>query len=359
MFPTYVRLGYSIPAYRLSRVLNHPLAKPINITLSVTNRCYSRCRSCNVWKVHKENPEIATQEMTTEEWGKCLKSLGRGPIWFTITGGETTLRDDLPQIVSLIAKHNRPRYINLATSGIYPKKTISIVRETLKITSKNNILFTLNLSIDEIDERYEEVRGVPKGFEKVKETFFGLKELKKEFPEFVLGVNMVISRLNYKRFKEIHNYIMDKLGPDSFVSEIVERRKAIYFDDDLSIPDEDAQEILNYLIEYENQKSEQAKVIGFFRRRYYRILKKIIHDKREAMPSYSGIASCTISYNGDVWDAPKETNIFGSLRENGYDFSRVWKSDRARNERKKLRAKREYSTTANPLYTDMLCNLKI
>ena len=163
----YLKLAYIIPTYWASKAFNHAIAKPINVTLSVTNRCYSKCKSCNVWKQHKENPEIAKQEMTLKEWEASLKSLGKTPIWFTITGGETTLRDDLPEIVSLIASYNKPRYINLATSGIYPKKTIKIVRDILKITSKHNILFTLNLSIDEIDEKYEEVRGVPNGFEKV------------------------------------------------------------------------------------------------------------------------------------------------------------------------------------------------
>ncbi len=118
----YLSLIYHIFNYRLSRFFNKPFSFPINLTLSVTNICYSRCKTCNVWKIHKKYPDRSKKELKLEEWEKILRSIGKTPIWVTVTGGETMLRADLPDIINHVEKYNKPKYINIATSGIYPEK---------------------------------------------------------------------------------------------------------------------------------------------------------------------------------------------------------------------------------------------
>ncbi|MEK6916340.1 MAG: radical SAM protein, partial [Nanoarchaeota archaeon] len=123
MILAYIKLGTKILLYKLSRTLGYPLAKPINITLSITNKCYSRCKSCNVWKIYPNAPNLMSKELKIEEWQKIFQSIGKGPVWFTFTGGETMLREDIDTMVRYIMKYNKPAYINIATSGIYPEKT--------------------------------------------------------------------------------------------------------------------------------------------------------------------------------------------------------------------------------------------
>ena len=70
-----------VPLFQAYRRFGWPKLLPLNITLSPSPRCNSRCLTCNIW-MKREN------EMTLDEWDKALASLGRAPYWFTTSGGE-------------------------------------------------------------------------------------------------------------------------------------------------------------------------------------------------------------------------------------------------------------------------------
>ena len=74
-----------IPAYKLMHLLGRGDVDPINVTISTTFRCNSRCLTCNVY-------ERPVDELSVEEWGKVFEALGRSPVWFTFSGGEPFLR---------------------------------------------------------------------------------------------------------------------------------------------------------------------------------------------------------------------------------------------------------------------------
>jgi MoaA/NifB/PqqE/SkfB family radical SAM enzyme len=89
-----------IPALKASYATGHMLTLPVNITVSGSYRCNSRCKTCNVWL-------LPNDDLTLEEWDRVFESLGRAPYWFTFSGGEPTLRKDLPDMV---ASAYRPRH---------------------------------------------------------------------------------------------------------------------------------------------------------------------------------------------------------------------------------------------------------
>jgi len=353
-----IKLVYSMLLYNISRRIEYPLVKPINITLITTNRCYSRCKTCNIWKIAHDKPESFKEEFSLEEWKKTLKSLGRSPIWFTLTGGETMLMKDLVGVVGLIARYNKPKFINIATSGIYPKKTIDNIEKILETLSPKNILLTVNLSVDEIGERYDFVRGVPGGFNKVIETLKGFKRLKKKYPKFIIGTNVVLSKYNNKRFKDICNHIIEDLKPDSLVSEVGAKRKTLHLKKDISIPLDEYIENLDFLIENETQIGE-ARITSFFRKRYYCLVKEHLIKNKEIVKCYSLYASCDISCTGEVSNCPVLSEEIGNLRTVGYDFYKLWFSKRAKDVRRQIKKDRCFCNTANPNYTNLLSEFKI
>src|SRR6185436_19645102 len=81
-----------VPGYRLMHAFGFPRMKPVNLTISTTFRCNSRCLTCNVY----ERPVV---ELNAEEWDKVFRSLGRSAMWFTFSGGEPFLRRDLVTII--------------------------------------------------------------------------------------------------------------------------------------------------------------------------------------------------------------------------------------------------------------------
>jgi len=90
-----------IPTLKASYATGRVLGLPVNITVSVSYRCNPRCKTCNVWL-------LPNDDLTLQEWDRVFESLGRAPYWFTFSGGEPTLRKDLPDMVASAYRHCRP-----------------------------------------------------------------------------------------------------------------------------------------------------------------------------------------------------------------------------------------------------------
>ncbi len=73
-----------IAKLQASYALGRPFALPMNLTISVSYRCNSRCKTCNVW-------QRPNDDFTLEEYEKTFASIGRDAYWFTFSGGEPTL----------------------------------------------------------------------------------------------------------------------------------------------------------------------------------------------------------------------------------------------------------------------------
>ena len=118
-----------IPLLKASYATGHPLRLPVNITVSVSYRCNSRCKTCNVWL-------LPNDDLILGEWDRVFESLGRAPYWFTFSGGEPTLRKDLPGMVDSAYRHCRPGIINIPTNGIQHKIIPGRIERVLQASAK-------------------------------------------------------------------------------------------------------------------------------------------------------------------------------------------------------------------------------
>jgi MoaA/NifB/PqqE/SkfB family radical SAM enzyme len=93
-----------IAKMQASYVLGKPLALPLNLTISVSYRCNSRCKTCNVW-------QRPNDDFTIEEYDKTFASIGRAAYWFTFSGGEPTLRRIcrrwLKRLIATVVRHHQ------------------------------------------------------------------------------------------------------------------------------------------------------------------------------------------------------------------------------------------------------------
>jgi MoaA/NifB/PqqE/SkfB family radical SAM enzyme len=198
-----------------SYATNKVLVLPLNLTISVSYRCNSRCKTCNVW-------QRPNDDFTIEEYEKTFESIGRTPYWFTFSGGEPTLRKDLPAMVGAAYRHCRPGIINIPTNGIQDKIIPGRVEQVLQAAPGSDVI--INLSLDGVGEKHDQVRGVKGNFERAMRTYAGLKALKERYKNFTLGVHTVISNFNIDEFDTIHKFVREDLKPDQFISEIAEER---------------------------------------------------------------------------------------------------------------------------------------
>ena len=159
-----------IPALKATYRTGRVLSLPVNITVSGSYRCNSRCKTCNVWL-------LPNDDMTLEEWDRTFESLGRAPYWFTFSGGEPTLRKDLPDMVGSAYRHCRPGIINIPTNGIQQKIIPGSVERVLQVAPKSEVI--INLSLDGVGLKHDEIRGVRNNWDRAMVTYAALKELQK------------------------------------------------------------------------------------------------------------------------------------------------------------------------------------
>src|SRR5690348_11359792 len=340
---------------RASYALGKPLALPMNLTISVSYRCNSRCKTCNVW-------QRPNDDFTIEEYDKTFESVGRDAYWFTFSGGEPTLRKDLPEMVELAYRHCRPGIINIPTNGIQDKIIPERVERVLQAAPGSEVI--INLSLDGVGVKHDIVRGVKGNFDRAMRTYAGLKALKGKYKNFTLGVHTVISNFNVDEFENIYSFVRDELKPDSFISEIAEERVELdTVGMGITPPIQKYQPVIERLqegihkAEFGDVTRITPRITQAFRDRYYDIVKRTLVEKRQIIPCLAGVASAQIAPNGDVWTCCIRAESVGNLREYNYDVKAVWTTAKADELRRSIKAGECYCPLANASYTNMLCHV--
>jgi MoaA/NifB/PqqE/SkfB family radical SAM enzyme len=337
-----------IPALKASYVTGRVFTLPANITVSVSYRCNSRCKTCNVWL-------LPNDDLTLEEWDRVFESMGQAPYWFTFSGGEPTLRKDLPEMVESAYRHCRPGIINIPTNGIQDRVIPGCVERVLRTATESEVI--INLSIDGVGAKHNEIRGVRNNWTRAMSTYAKLKQLQTQYANLTLGVHTVISTFNVDSFPELCEFVQRELKPDSFITEIAEERVEL---DTVGLGITPTVERYTVAIDTLLESMRDRKLTGLaevtqaFRRQYYDIVKRTLREHRQVIPCLAGVASAQIAPNGDVWTCCVRAQSMGNLREHDYDFGTVWRTGKANELRRSIKAGECYCPLANAAYTNML-----
>ncbi|MCB8921865.1 MAG: radical SAM protein [Ardenticatenaceae bacterium] len=338
-----------IPLFQAYRRLGWPKMLPLNITLSPSPKCNSRCLTCNIW-MKREN------ELTLEEWDKVLASLGTTPYWFTISGGEPLMYPHVVELAKLAYKHCQPGIINIPTNGILnsgPER----VRAILEACPESQLI--INLSLDGVGEKHDFIRGVAGNFEKFEERLEQYLALRDEFPNFAVGIHSVVSVFSVGHLDELIAYA-DQSRADQFITEIAEPRVEL---DTVGLPITPSSEqyaaAINQLIAYVNSKRYKgvSRITEAFRVEYYKLVKKILDEQDQVIDCYAGWASAQIYADGTVWPCCVRADNLGNLREHNYDFGEIWFGEAIKEVRGSIAAKECHCPLANASYTNMLMDV--
>jgi MoaA/NifB/PqqE/SkfB family radical SAM enzyme len=342
-----LRLLPLIAKHRLGFALGGRVPMPLNVTISVTFRCPSRCLTCNV-------TSRKVEELTPEEYRRIFRSMGRNVYWVTISGGEPFLRPDLPEIVDAICEESAPGIINIPTSGTTHAHIYKFLPGILEKTKGSQL--TLNFSLDEIGERHDQIRRTPKNWEKTLESLRFARSLQAKYPHLTVGIHTVISTYNVDRLPIIYEELQN-LAPDSYITEIAEEREELRTMGSGITPSPGKYaEAVDFVVDRIRSRPHKgfASIIQQFRLEYYRMVKKTLVEKRQVIPCYAGAASCHIAADGDVWGCCVRAENLGNLRDQDYDFAGIWNSPAAQKLRKSVKQKECHCPLANASYTNML-----
>jgi len=340
-----IEVVWKIPLFILNRRLGWPRMLPINLTLTPSPRCNSRCLTCNIWRKRED-------ELRLEEWSRALQSIGKAPFWFTVSGGEPFLFDGLVQLCQLAYEHCRPGIINIPTNGLMHKRIPRQVEEVCRCCPDAQII--VNLSLDGVGEKHDRIRGVPGNFEKFEKSYHALREV--DCPNLTVGVHSVISRFNVNDVPELFDYALG-IQPDSYITEVAEQRVELdtVGKDITPLPSKYSWAIDQLITRVEDRWFQGiSRITEAFRVEYYGLVKRVLVEQTQVIPCFAGWASAQIYANGDVWPCCVRADSLGNLRDVDYDFQRIWFSPRADQVRASTRSEECHCPLANASYTNML-----
>lgn len=174
------------------------LSAPYRMDLALTYRCNNQCIHC-----YAGGPR-ETKELTTEEWFRIIDKLFEiGIPHVTFTGGEPTLREDLPKLVRYAEE--KGLVTGLITNG--RKLSDSVYVDNLIKAGIDHIQITLESHREEIHDRITGVKG------SWKETVEGLKNAIAT-PVYTL-TNTTLNKFNIHDIIETIEFI-HKLGLNQF-----------------------------------------------------------------------------------------------------------------------------------------------
>jgi MoaA/NifB/PqqE/SkfB family radical SAM enzyme len=138
---------WHVPVFLAKYAYLTAIRKPILVHFEVTLRCNAKCGFCDYWKTDKSARESELKSFTDA-------ARFFNPMMITYTGGEPTLRRDLEEIVSAVSKAVHVKLSSLLTHG-----GMLTVERAKSLWDAGIDQF--NISLDYLDERHDEARGIP------------------------------------------------------------------------------------------------------------------------------------------------------------------------------------------------------
>jgi MoaA/NifB/PqqE/SkfB family radical SAM enzyme len=173
--------------------------------------------------------EKKEQDLTFDEISKLSESAGEfNRLW--LSGGEPTLRDELPEIIELFYKNNHIKDVNIPTNGLRGDRVVEWVKRLRNNCPDLNV--TVSVSLDGFGNTHDTQRGVPGNFYKTLET---LKKVDENFGhdgKVLKNIATVITRYN---LEEIIDFMMWSFGRLNVLTHTVEAARGMTREDGVKI----------------------------------------------------------------------------------------------------------------------------
>ena len=152
--------------------------RPILVHFEVTLRCNARCGFCDYWKTDK-----SAKRTEVNSFADAARFFN--PMMITFTGGEPTLRRDLEEIVGAVSSAVKVKYLTLLSHG-----GMMTLDRAQSLWAAG--IHQFNFSLDYLDERHDEARGIPGLSSRIFRTVSGMRAAGIDAIRF----NTVIKRSN-------------------------------------------------------------------------------------------------------------------------------------------------------------------
>jgi pyrroloquinoline quinone biosynthesis protein E len=176
--------GLQMAEVAVGRALRRPPHSLPFLVCFLTFRCNSRCRMCDFWRTPVRQAEV---ELSTAEWSRVIDEAADLGAWVvSMSGGEPLLRPDCAALIR--RAHDRGLTTHLCTNGLL------LDSERARALGDAG-LDSVNVSLD---SPVAAVHNHLRGRDLFDDAVAGIRRLTQVAPNVRVGVNCVITRVNYK-----------------------------------------------------------------------------------------------------------------------------------------------------------------
>ncbi|MDD5609952.1 MAG: radical SAM protein [Candidatus Omnitrophica bacterium] len=328
---------------------------PVYLIHFITNRCTCKCGHCFIDRFASKDAELSLDEI--EKF-----SLHAGKLLFVfLTGGEPFLRNDIAEIAYIYYKNNKVAKIQIPTNGSLTDKIIMHSEEMAKRCP--NMHIGVSISIDQIGVKHDEIRKHPGLFAKCLETYKGLKDLQEKYNNFNVNITINVSSYNEDALDKIYPAIKDIFAAKNIFNTLTRGNPR---SKDAKVKNIENFKKLNLLIDNDLKNKKMAGYQHFFLSEVINaknlISRNMIYEiakyNRYKIPCYAGKLAFVLSHNGKIYPCEIREENWGNIRDFGYDFKKIWFSQKAEISRQLIKKNKCYCTHECFVTVNIIFNIK-
>jgi len=299
------------------------------VILFVTSRCNALCQTCFY---HEELNRPGDMTFTQiEKVSQTMPAIT--DLW--LSGGEPTLRNDVPQIIDMFVANNGISRVIIPTNGLIKSRVSDIVDSAL--SHNPGLDLYLNVALDGYGETHDRIRGVPGNWQKTLDCIEWLYPLKEKFGDrFRLNVNTVVCAENYTEIEMLSEHMWENFQLDGQYFNII-RGKTLVGDQIKEVP----RDVLPAMYEYVSKLTKRygdrmfagddaskrfiknVAYVGAITTHYRTQHANFQEPTAWPFPCTAGETTAVIDYNGDVRECELREK-FATLADYDFDFAALW-----------------------------------
>jgi len=288
----------------------------------VTNRCNFRCDFC----FYSEEIEkgLKPDEMTVEEIRKFAPTIGP-LVQLSMTGGETFLRKEFPEISGVLIDATGARWVTIPTNASLTNKMVSFLEDTLPRFP--DTYFRLTFSVEGIGEVHDKLRSMPGSYKKIQKSYDIISPLRSKFPNLVLDCNSVFTSSSENHLLETLK-VLDKSF--NFDNMSVTYARGVMKDENLKNVSKSRYKLINEFLEKREKYKEKRLLYPLWRgvnSVSRENLMRTVFDDEFITSCVAGRKLLVVSETGEVQPCEVLGKSIGNLRNHDWDLKKLLKEN--------------------------------
>jgi MoaA/NifB/PqqE/SkfB family radical SAM enzyme len=307
------------------------------VILFVTSRCNAFCQTCFYHEELNQPGDLTFAQL--EKVSQTMPPIT--DLW--LSGGEPTLRRDVPQLIDMFVANNGVKRIIIPTNGLIKARVYEIVDQALG--NNPGLDLYLNIALDGYGETHDRIRGVPGNWTRALDCIESLYPLKTTYTDrFRLNVNTVVCAENYTEIEMLAEFMWDNYQLDGQYFNII-RGETLVGEQIKQVPPEVLPAMYETVAKLTKRYGDRmfagddaserfvknVAYVGTITTHYRTQHANFQQSTAWPFPCTAGETTAVLDYNGDV-RACELRDKFATLADFDYDFGALWTTQARANE---------------------------